>query len=183
MNLRALAAAILLAATSVSAHAVLIVSGSLSSECQGAGGFSACWADANGIYKADGPGRSPSVYKFNSNGSSEISTNFPSINGGEFSISYSASNNVLTWSYNPAANDPVIRFFAVFQAGSGRVFSDSGLVPLTNGSISLSAYWLQPGYSHITFFDTRSNRVPEPVSLALLGVALGALAIAARRKR
>jgi hypothetical protein len=79
-------------------------------ECSGQGGFSNCYAFPNGT-TGQGVGNgtgSPSIFKKNSDGSTDISTLFPTINGSEFVVTYTSASNTLSFTYTPGAGDPVI---------------------------------------------------------------------------
>lgn len=162
-------------------------------ECGGPGGFSNCYAFPNGTTGqgvGDGTG-SPAIFKYGVNedtGAVETdkSTHFPSIDGSEFAVNYTPGDNSLWFNYAPGVDDPVIHYFAIFQAGTTNLFYDSA--PITSGTIALSDYYPRnPGYSHITFFDTGAPAVPEPATWAMMllgfGFVGGAMRSARRRQR
>lgn len=166
------------------AFAAPVLIGSFSgNECGGAGGFSNCYAFQNGT-TAQGPGNgggSPSIFKKNSDGSTDTSTLFPSINGTEFAITYTSATNTLSFTYTPGLNDPVIHYFVINQANQSRLYYDAA--PITNFSIALSTLFPNnPGWSHITFFDTGAPAVPEPATWAMLIGGFGAMGFALRRR-
>ena len=74
-------------------------------ECGGQGGFSNCYAFQNGT-TGQGVGNgsgSPSIFKKNSDGTTDISTLFPSITGSEFAVTYTGASNQLSFTYTPGA--------------------------------------------------------------------------------
>ena len=152
-------------------------------ECGGQGGFSNCYAFQNGT-TGQGVGNgtgSPSIFKKNSDGSTDISTRFPSITGTEFAITYTSATNSLSFNYTAGANDPVIHYFAIFQANKTFLYYDAA--PITSGTIALSTLFPNnPGWSHITFFDTGASAVPEPATWAMMIGGFGAMGFALRRR-
>lgn len=156
-------------------------------ECGGPGGFSNCYAFPNGTTGqgvGDGTG-SAAIFKVNSDGSTDVSSLFPSIDGSEFNITFDAPNNVLNFAYNAGMNDPQINYFAIFQAGRTSLFFDA--TAIASGSIALSDYYPRnPGYSHITFFGSAAagtpGAVPEPATWALFILGFGLIGSAMRRR-
>jgi len=162
------------------AHAATEVGSFKGNECAG-GGFSNCYAYANGT-TSNGQlgGGSPTIYKANSDGSSDISTKFPSIDGSEFSVNYTGGTNTLSFNYTPGAKDPVIHYFAIFQANTTKLFYDAA--GITSGSVALSPLFPKnPGFSHITFFDSGSA-LPETSTWGMMILGLGAVGGALRRR-
>ena len=181
--LAAVGFAAMIAATPASAAPTLI--GQFSgNECGGQGGFSNCYAFPNGT-TGQGVGNgtgSPTIFKQNSDGSRDISTLFPTITGSEFAINYTGATNTLTFTYTPGAGDPVIHYFALNQANYTYLFYDAAAI--TSGTIALNNYFPNnPGFSHITFFDTGAPAVPEPATWAMLIGGFGAMGGALRRRQ
>lgn len=175
------------------ANAALVSLGTFGgNDCGGKGGFGDCYATQEGVQQGAPTSLlllgSPSVYKLNSNenaptGSEDFGAFYPSVNGDEFSVSYNGSNNTLSWTYTAGLNDPVLHYVSIKQAEGYALFYDAG--PITGGSIDLDLYFPDtPGWSHITFFNSNPTiQVPEPVSLALLGIGMLGVAAARRVKK
>jgi hypothetical protein len=177
----ALSSAALFVAAAPAQAAVVFLGSFAGTECGGAGGFSNCYAYQNGTAQGQSGGGSPAIWKYNDGGATDTSTLFPSISGSEFSITYVGGTNTLSFTYTPGANDPVIHYFAVKQANGFILFYDSD--PITSGSVDLDTYFKQPGYSHITFFDTGAPAVPEPATWAMMLGGLGLAGVAMRRRK
>lgn len=182
----------------VEAQAAAVLIGSYSgNECAGAGGFSDCYAFGNTYPNGTtgpGPGAgdgSPTIFKYGISDTgaveTEISSHYSStIDGSEFDVDLEPGN-ILSFSYTPTfgESDPAIHYFAIFQAGTTSLFYDAS--PITSGDISLSDYYRQPGYSHITFFNSGTTAVPEPATWAMMllgfGFVGGAMRSARRRRQ
>ncbi|MBS0480166.1 MAG: PEP-CTERM sorting domain-containing protein [Proteobacteria bacterium] len=151
-------------------------------ECGGPGGFSNCYAYQNGTTsQGQNGGGSPTIFKKNSDGSTDISTLFPTITGAEFTVTYTAASNQLSFTYTPGSGDPVIHYVAINQANYTYLYYDSA--PIFNGTITLNTLFPNnPGWSHITFFDTGTPAVPEPATWAMLIGGFGAMGFALRRR-
>jgi len=181
--LAAVAFAALVAASPANAAPTLI--GQFSgNECGGQGGFSNCYAFPTGT-TGQGVGNgtgSPAIFKKNSDGSTDISTLFPTISGSEFSVNYTSATNSLSFTYTPGAGDPVVHYFAINQAGQTFLYYDAS--PILSGSIALSSLFPNnPGWSHITFFDTGAPAVPEPATWAMMIGGFGMMGAALRRRQ
>jgi hypothetical protein len=166
------------------AHAVIAFLGTFpGTECSGQGGFPNCYAYQTGTAQGQSGGGSPSIFKYNFGGAIETSTQYPSITGSEFQISYLANTNTLSFVYTPGASDPAIHYFAVKQADTFALFYDAAAI--TSGSVALSDYFPNnPGYSHITFFNTGSTgAVPEPATWAMMLLGFGFVGAAMRRRQ
>jgi hypothetical protein len=159
-------------------------------DCGGQGGFSNCYATQVGTQQGapENPALlgSPTVYKRNASnnqptGAQEFSTNYPSVDGTEFDISYDGGDNSLAFTYTAGPGDPELHYFTVKQSNDFVLFFDAS--PITSGSLDLDLYFPNnPGWSHITFFNSNGS-VPEPGTLGLLGAALLGLALVRRARR
>lgn len=158
----------------VPAHAAVVLIGQFEgTECGGKGGFSNCYAYPGGTtqgFRSDG---SPAVFKYNSDGSKDFSTAYPTVTGSEFVINYTALSNTLGFTYTPGTGDPTLHYFAVKQADGFALFYDAN--PILSGSVNLSTYFPNnPGFSHITFFNSGSmGAVPEPATWAMMLLGFG----------
>ena len=172
---------------SAEANALTYLGNFSGNDC-GAGGFSNCYATQTGTTNSSTAGGSPSIFKKESGGGTEISSLFPSITGSEFAVTYTAATNKLSFTYTPGANDPEVHYFTVKQANGFALFYDAAAI--TSGEVLLDSYFPRnPGYSHITFFDTKSGTggnggaVPEPATWAMMLLGFGAMGMVMRRRR
>lgn len=186
------AAVVALGLFSLPAHAAFTAITFEGTDCSG-GAFADCWASETGTGTSTPlpQGASPAIYKRNSSGNqptgSEAFGSFGTIDGTEFAITYiGGASNILQWTYTPGTGDPNVLYFTIKQANKFVLFFDAGgPTPIFSGSIALSPHFTQPGWSHITFFDsgrTPPPRVTEPATLGLLGAGLLGLAALRRRK-
>jgi hypothetical protein len=162
-------------------------------QCGGAGGFAACWASGTtvgtGAITKTPPG-SPSIIRLENGGGGDTGS-FPTINGTEFNINYVGGTNTLSFTYTPGAGDPVIHYLGIFQGGGApgptnfnntyQLFYDTD--PITSGSIALSTYFDNTGWSHIDFFDTGDPGVPEPATWGMMLLGFAGIGMAMRRSR
>jgi len=190
VRLKALAAAASLVVgigLATPAHAQLTYLGNFGgNDCGGQGGFSNCYATQTGTVQGNPTDprllASPVVYKINNGGAPEASTQFPTVAGTEFSVFFDALNNNLSFTYTAGAGDPALHYVVVKQSNGFALFYDSN--PIVAGSFNLSTYFPNnPGWSHITFFNTGTGAVPEPGTWAMMLLGFGGMGVALRRRR
>lgn len=182
-----LSAAFAASVASVPAQAQLTYLGSFGgNDCSGQGGFSNCYATQTGVVQGNPTNpallASPAVYKLNNGGGPEVSGLFPTVSGTEFAVLYDALTNVLSFNYTAGAGDPALHYITIKQSNGFALFYDAN--PILSGSVSLTPLFPRnPGWSHITFFNSGTSAVPEPGTWAMMLMGFGAMGFALRRRR
>lgn len=151
-------------------------------DCSGAGGFPNCYATQGGVVQGptNDPLASSAIYKINSDGSTDLNSIFSTVTGAEFGVTL--VGNTLSFTYTAGAGDPAIHYYSVKQGDVYVLFYDPN--PITSGSVNLSTYFPNnPGFSHITFFDSTNRGVPEPATWAMMLLGFGGIGVAMRRRR
>ena len=159
------------------------------SDCAGVfatgNGFDTC--------KVDGAEEgSPIIIKFNGDYSvNQIAYAFPTIDGSEWSFTGASGGTSGTFTYNPDADDPAVRYWVV---KAGNQFSLSYYTNDVLGSFDAAVQipvgeaieWttgVRQGLSHFSFYDTGSgSSVPAPGTFAILLVSLGMLGFTLRSR-
>jgi hypothetical protein len=182
---RAAAAVVLSVAGMASANAAFIEAYE-GNDCAGVFGknFPNCTAPAapdKGV-----PNDTPIIIKFNFNdeGSLEVvekNPAFGTIDGSEFTFDFGDDDNTGTgtWTYTQGAGDPEITAFTAKGGNGFNYFSTMGDYTDVAYLTPNNASGKPAGLSHLSFYDT--GVVPEPGTLALLG--LGLLGVGASRRR
>lgn len=209
---KALAATAALAMASSLAQAGVFIGSYAGNDCAGTYGTppdcNAPVYDASGnavIDDATGKqATSPLILKidFNDDGTVKELTfgNFPSIDGSEFTLDFGGDGNTGTgtWTYNQGDGDPAVTMFTAKGGNGFNLFvntgglTDSYFTPETCGpperTARVNGNTAPPqncGLSHIGFYDKGDQPdqpVPEPATLALLGLGAAALALFRRRR-
>jgi hypothetical protein len=117
-------------------------------------------------------------------GTSDISTNYPTIDGSEFTLTLNTSSNTLLFTYLMGAGDPLLHYISIKQGDGYELFYDAaGFASGTTYSFALNDYFPNnPGVSHITVYDD-AGAVPEPATWGLMLLGFAGVGAAMRRSR
>jgi len=165
-------------------------------DCPGTGGagsgFDACWATIEGVVYSmpDDPNASLSVAKVNSDGGlDDVSGNYTTITADDLDVSLE-DNNTLLFTYLMDADDPILHYITIKQAGGGAsdggyalFYNVGGFESGTTYSFNLTTYFPNtPGFSHLTVYD-ETAAVPEPAAWAMMLVGFAGIGMTIRRRR
>lgn len=163
------------------------VTGPTDNLCTGSG--LTCYATPTGTVTSTDPnvaGASPLIARLDASNNSWSSTDFsglfPSVTSSDFTLTYDATLNTLTFNYLMGTGDPTIHYLGISQASSYYLFYAVG--GITSATINLTDLFPKnSGWSHVDLYDTGVPGVPEPATWAMMLIGFAGIGYSIRRRK